>query len=508
MTEQTTFIMDSRIYMVVLTVILIAIPCSGGFRSDFSAIPFHTVAQDGRTTWHHDCSNTTGFTRVDEWNTGTPITYGEMKSNGDYLWFDNVTNIAGPHGPVFVHEFNESFQLVALEEFVTTLGMYCSDGHDRGGINIYLMDEMFSPVLVTFSADSDNSSYFDIKGSFGNVFYPFKESNSGQSISYIRSSMSEVVTFSFTMGDDEIISSMSGYGSSNLYADLGINNGRFIKYLVIEYREYDQGDFNDWGFHIFDMSLTYNTHTVEIDEILNLYYSIPQTYLWDGVEIYPSTGISSHALNENETNLYYAIVTAGTWNITTTHEEWLDLRIDVIVNGTALVSGVGPGDFPTIEFTVEETTYILINVTENSLSGDSFGYYDMVLSQIAVITTTTDSSTTTDTGNGIVLPDLSEMGIPLAALSLLFGVILFTILMKRKNESLLPSETFEISIQDIPRQYQHVPEAKETIRTIRLPMICPHCGGAVIQEEIDWTGPLQAKCNYCGGAIRATFESV
>ncbi|MGY5860611.1 MAG: hypothetical protein RTU63_14675 [Candidatus Thorarchaeota archaeon] len=44
--------------------------------------------------------------------------------------------------------------------------------------------------------------------------------------------------------------------------------------------------------------------------------------------------------------------------------------------------------------------------------------------------------------------------------------------------------------------------------TVRLPEKCPSCGAAISQEGIDWTGPLEAKCNYCGGSLRAKFERV
>ncbi|TFG34082.1 hypothetical protein EU527_05210 [Candidatus Thorarchaeota archaeon] len=44
--------------------------------------------------------------------------------------------------------------------------------------------------------------------------------------------------------------------------------------------------------------------------------------------------------------------------------------------------------------------------------------------------------------------------------------------------------------------------------TVRLPERCPSCGATISQEGIDWTGPLEAKCSYCGGPLRATFERV
>jgi hypothetical protein len=44
--------------------------------------------------------------------------------------------------------------------------------------------------------------------------------------------------------------------------------------------------------------------------------------------------------------------------------------------------------------------------------------------------------------------------------------------------------------------------------TVRLPERCPSCGAAISQEGIDWVGPLEAKCTYCGGTLRATFERI
>lgn len=44
--------------------------------------------------------------------------------------------------------------------------------------------------------------------------------------------------------------------------------------------------------------------------------------------------------------------------------------------------------------------------------------------------------------------------------------------------------------------------------TVRLPAKCPLCGAAINQEGIDWVGPLEAKCSYCGGTLRASFERV
>ena len=37
----------------------------------------------------------------------------------------------------------------------------------------------------------------------------------------------------------------------------------------------------------------------------------------------------------------------------------------------------------------------------------------------------------------------------------------------------------------------------------QVPSTCPSCGAGISNDEVDWIGPLQAKCPYCG----ATFEA-
>ncbi|MGY5870765.1 MAG: hypothetical protein RTV72_00830 [Candidatus Thorarchaeota archaeon] len=37
----------------------------------------------------------------------------------------------------------------------------------------------------------------------------------------------------------------------------------------------------------------------------------------------------------------------------------------------------------------------------------------------------------------------------------------------------------------------------------RVPPICPLCGADISTETVDWVGPLQAKCPYCGGTVEA-----
>jgi hypothetical protein len=61
----------------------------------------------------------------------------------------------------------------------------------------------------------------------------------------------------------------------------------------------------------------------------------------------------------------------------------------------------------------------------------------------------------------------------------------------------------------IPDRHQgHTRSDGTEIKTVRLPDKCPSCGASLSHEDIDWVGPLEAKCNYCGSTVKATFERI
>jgi len=61
----------------------------------------------------------------------------------------------------------------------------------------------------------------------------------------------------------------------------------------------------------------------------------------------------------------------------------------------------------------------------------------------------------------------------------------------------------------IPESHQGRTRSDGSVmKTVRLPERCPSCGAALSHEGIDWVGPMEAQCNYCGGTVRATFENI
>ncbi|MBD3160223.1 MAG: hypothetical protein GF309_15705 [Candidatus Lokiarchaeota archaeon] len=62
----------------------------------------------------------------------------------------------------------------------------------------------------------------------------------------------------------------------------------------------------------------------------------------------------------------------------------------------------------------------------------------------------------------------------------------------------------------IPEEHRREAIASDgsSMQTVRLPDTCPSCGASLSPEIVDWVGPLEAKCSYCGAVVKATFEEV
>jgi hypothetical protein len=92
---------------------------------------------------------------------------------------------------------------------------------------------------------------------------------------------------------------------------------------------------------------------------------------------------------------------------------------------------------------------------------------------------------------------------------LVFFVIVAIIMIKscRSSQDAIGSITLEAPSFVIPESRRGYSDGVE-MKTVRLPDKCPSCGASLSPEGIDWVGPLEARCNYCGGTVKAHFESV
>ncbi|TFF96461.1 hypothetical protein EU546_01360 [Candidatus Thorarchaeota archaeon] len=49
----------------------------------------------------------------------------------------------------------------------------------------------------------------------------------------------------------------------------------------------------------------------------------------------------------------------------------------------------------------------------------------------------------------------------------------------------------------------YTPVGRQERSLYQIPSRCPSCGASISTEEVDWVGPLQAKCPYCNATMDA-----
>jgi hypothetical protein len=62
------------------------------------------------------------------------------------------------------------------------------------------------------------------------------------------------------------------------------------------------------------------------------------------------------------------------------------------------------------------------------------------------------------------------------------------------------SEISSLLAANLPEQ--NLPEQLSASRKPMLPAHCPHCGGALRADEIEWLDEATAECSYCGSPVR------
>lgn len=52
---------------------------------------------------------------------------------------------------------------------------------------------------------------------------------------------------------------------------------------------------------------------------------------------------------------------------------------------------------------------------------------------------------------------------------------------------------------DVPREKSYIHEP---------PDVCPNCKAAISSEEVEWVGPLTARCPYCGASLKTQKREI
>ena len=108
----------------------------------------------------------------------------------------------------------------------------------------------------------------------------------------------------------------------------------------------------------------------------------------------------------------------------------------------------------------------------------------------------------------------ANMMILMIVVSLVFFIIVIVVLVKVCRRGAVISKAVDSFVVEAPSFA--IPESQRgktrtdgaQIKTVRLPTTCPNCSAAISQEKIDWVGPLEAQCNYCGATVRAKLENM
>lgn len=200
--------------------------------------------------------------------------------------------------------------------------------------------------------------------------------------------------------------------------------------------------------------------------------------------------------------LYVADLEAGSWTVIISSSSFWEMQFTIKVSLEsdlsvliAEVEGVA-GQGVSLTFELDSSAEVYIRVDEIAVES---GYYD-----IGVY-------------NGLNAVVLS-LGIWLFIIPLIAVMIIACAICKKKNlaksqreiqiESPEKSQDgiqIEIPSHAIPERYREKSSGTD-IRTVRIPVKCPSCGASLAHDNVDWTGPLEAECMYCGGVVRARLE--
>ncbi len=95
-------------------------------------------------------------------------------------------------------------------------------------------------------------------------------------------------------------------------------------------------------------------------------------------------------------------------------------------------------------------------------------------------------------------------------LTIVFGTIVVIVIVRTVCKAGTVAE--RMTTVAMPSRFMPRPAVERTttdgsdIRMVRIPERCPSCNAALSHEGIDWVGPLEARCSYCGATVRATLE--
>lgn len=224
----------------------------------------------------------------------------------------------------------------------------------------------------------------------------------------------------------------------------------------------------------------------------------------------PNDPSTNQDMTENGEDLYSADLGEGTWTVIASCDSFWDMQFRIRVSlysniSDLLAEGEGAGEQGvSVEFSLEEPKFVYIRIEE---TGGNSGFYEIgVYDDAHVGNIPTDSSPVNTEGS--LFPISTFLLIPIILLIggvLIVGIIVFRMFAGQPKIE----DIFKMQAPDhaLPERYRSEPKTSD-IRTVRLPVTCPSCGASLTKDNIDWTGPLEAECKYCGAVLRARLEKL
>ncbi|MHA1614986.1 MAG: DUF2341 domain-containing protein, partial [Candidatus Thorarchaeota archaeon] len=184
-------------------------------------------------SWHHDCSDTTGFVYNDTWNMNWMawnIQPGSLTSDGTTLTISDIETGTGYHGPVYEYELAQSLRVRDIDNFSAILNADNSLSSYAGYQVVMLGDADRNPVLFFSFGDGWTASS---QGAYG-ISYVFENGSrvgygSGYPITW--TSFSGKMNVSYT--ESGLMAYVEGIGQELISGLSEADFNREIKYVAI-----------------------------------------------------------------------------------------------------------------------------------------------------------------------------------------------------------------------------------------------------------------------------------
>lgn len=207
-----------------------------------------------------------------------------------------------------------------------------------------------------------------------------------------------------------------------------------------------------------------------------------------------------------DSNSYVADLESGHWTVVVNSDSFWDLEVKITVatdsgyTNVIAESGTDYGNYPRVDFELASDSTVYILVSENSVYSDTSGFYRIGVYDDAHIPGFFESLS------------FFELMMLFAILAIMIPVFLCLILVRRSRRApqrMMDTISVEAPVHVIPERHQgSIQTHGSRTTTVRLPVECPSCGAQISHESVDWTGPLEAQCGYCGATMRATLENI